>query len=347
MATWAYAEFYTVVVSGNGFTVQSSQAVSGTLDTGFPDSTFSNGEQLNGGQSPTPEPFYGTVTSSGSTYVYTYNATLYGLPGSPVLATGTTFTNAQINTNPYTVCFCAGTLIATPRGEIPVEQLAIGDMVTTAQGTPRHVRWIGRQTVHAVFANPVRDYPIQIRAGALADGMPRRDLFVSPDHALLLDGVLVHAGALVNGTSICRVARPAETFVYYHVELEHHALLLAENTPAETFIGDTIRRRFDNHAEYVALYGEDDHALYELDLPRAMSKRQIPRATLARLARRAAGLGQLHRGAWLWFGDRFLGKSTDGRPPGSGRTRRHAPVVFTVGNRRGGTGRSTKNDGRP
>jgi hypothetical protein len=163
--------------------------------------------------------------------------------------------------------------------------------VTTADGGLRPVRWIGRQTVHAVFANPVRDYPIRIRTGALADGIPRRDLFISPDHALLVDGVLVHAGALVNGTTICRVARPAETFVYYHVELAHHALILAENTPAETFIGDTIRRRFDNHAEYVALYGEHDQAVCELDLPRAMSKRQVPPDTHARLADRAAALG--------------------------------------------------------
>ena len=151
------------------------------------------------------------------------------------------------------------------------------------------MRWIGRQTVHAVFANPVRDYPILIAAGALADGVPSRDLFVSPDHALLVDGVL--AGALVNGTSICRVARPAEVFVYYHVELEDHTLILAENAPAETFVGDTIRRRFDNHAEYVALYGEDDRAACELDLPRAMSKRQVPPAIHARLASRAAALG--------------------------------------------------------
>jgi hypothetical protein len=125
------------------------------------------------------------------------------------------------------VCFLAGTLLATPMGERAIETLAAGDLVLTTGGETRPVLWIGRQTVVAAFADPLRSYPIRIAAGALSENVPARHLFVSPDHALLLDGVLVQAGALVNGTSITRVERPEERFTYYHIELEDHALVLA------------------------------------------------------------------------------------------------------------------------
>ena len=75
----------------------------------------------------------------------------------------------------------------------------------------------------------------RVKPGASADVPPppfRRDLSVSPDHAVLLDGLPVHAGALVNGTSSVRAPAPAATFTYDHVELEDHSLILADNVPA-------------------------------------------------------------------------------------------------------------------
>jgi len=118
----------------------------------------------------------------------------------------------------------------------------------------------------------------------------RRGVFLSPDHALLVDDVLVQAGALVNNTSITRVMQPGKRFTYFHIETEDHALILAEGTPAETFVDNVSRRTFDNYAEYEALYGEET-AVPELDQPRAMSQRQVPRATRERLAAVAAALG--------------------------------------------------------
>ena len=102
------------------------------------------------------------------------------------------------------------------------------------------VRWVGRQTISTIFADPLRVLPICIKAGALAENVPSRDLYVSPDHAILIDEILVHASALVNGTSIVRAPAPAQTFTYYHVELADHSLLLADNVPAESFIETLI-----------------------------------------------------------------------------------------------------------
>ena len=178
------------------------------------------------------------------------------------------------------------------RGEVLVEDLAIGDTLVTADGQTRPVKWIGRQSVVAAFAEPVRSYPVCIAAGALGEAVPARDLFLSPDHALLIDGVLVQAGALVNGTTVTRVMNPEARFTYFHVETEDHAIILAEGTPAETFVSNVTRRTLDNYAEYEALFGAraDFEAMADRDEPRAMSARQVPAGIRARLAERAAVL---------------------------------------------------------
>jgi hypothetical protein len=173
------------------------------------------------------------------------------------------------------ICFCAGTHIATPTGEVAVETLKRGDLVLTYDKRSVPVVWLGIQTVSRLFADPLRTNPIRIRAGALGDAVPTRDLRVSPDHALLVGDVLIHAGALVNGTSIVRETQVPETFVYYHVETDDHSLILAENTPAETFIDNVDRRGFDNWAEHEALYPKGK-PLGEMDFPRARARRQVP-----------------------------------------------------------------------
>ena len=188
----------------------------------------------------------------------------------------------------FVFCFLDGTMIATPAGETPVESLAVGDLVLTADGRAAPVRWVGVQTVVTVFADPLRSFPIRVTAGALGEGLPARDLLVSPDHALFLDGVLVQAGALVNGTTIVRETAMPERFTWFHVELDDHALILAEGVPAESFVDNVTRRRFDNFADYEARYGDTGASIAELPAPRIKSARQLPAALRARLAERAA-----------------------------------------------------------
>ena len=183
-------------------------------------------------------------------------------------------------------CFCPGTLVATPDGDVAVETLAAGDVVLTAAGDVKFVRWVGRRAVATRFADPITSMPVRVRAGALAHNVPVRDSLLSPCHAVLVDGVLVQAGALVNGTSIVRETTMPETFTYYHVELADHALILADGMPAETFIDNIDRMAFDNWAEHAALVGTDAE-ITPMDYPRAKSARQVPAAIRARLAERA------------------------------------------------------------
>lgn len=191
----------------------------------------------------------------------------------------------------FVVCFVAGTRIATPAGWASVEDLRIGDLVLTADGRAAPVCWVGMQTVVSFFADPLHAFPVRIAAGALGEGLPVRDLLVSPDHALLIDGTLVQAGALVNGTTIVRETSMPDRFTYYHVELDDHALILAEGVTAETFVDNVTRRRFDNFAEYEALYGDTAAVIAEMAVPRVKSARQLPKGLRARLAARAAVAG--------------------------------------------------------
>lgn len=193
------------------------------------------------------------------------------------------------NINIDVICFMPGTNIAVPGGEAKVETLRPGDLVMTTAGEAKSVRWVGRQTVSRVFADPLRVLPVRIKAGALGENAPCRDLLISPDHAILIDGVLVQAGALVNGSSIVREADVPQVYTYYHVELDDHSLVLAENVAAETFIDNVDRLGFDNWAEHEALY-PDGKTIEEMIYPRAKSFRQVPQAARIRLAARGEKL---------------------------------------------------------
>ncbi|PWK60648.1 Hint domain-containing protein [Roseicyclus mahoneyensis] len=183
-------------------------------------------------------------------------------------------------------CFLAGTRIATPDGHVAVEDLRVGDTILSADGASVAVLWVGRQTVATRFAPADRLMPVCISAGALGDGLPLRDLRLTADHALMIDGVLVNAGALVNGTTIRPVPLDelGGSYTVYHIETEAHQVILAEAVPAETYIDYVGRQAFDNYGEYLALYGAD-RAIAEMGVPRITSARQLPPALRARLAR--------------------------------------------------------------
>ncbi|MEO0999649.1 MAG: Hint domain-containing protein [Pseudomonadota bacterium] len=144
------------------------------------------------------------------------------------------------------VCFTRGTRIATPGGEVPVEALAVGDPVRCADGADRPIRWIGsRRLGPAALAAAPHLAPIRIGEGALGQGLPRRDLTVSPQHRMVFSGaraelmfgeeeVFVPAKALVDDSRI-RVDRAAETVEYFHVMLDRHDVILAEGAATESF----------------------------------------------------------------------------------------------------------------
>jgi hypothetical protein len=121
-----------------------------------------------------------------------------------------------------------------------------GDLVCTASGGMRSVRWVGSRTIDlAGHPAPAQAQPIRIATGAFADDVPSRDLRLSPDHAVLLDGVLVPAKLLRNGVSITRDITYRRV-TYYHIELDVHDILLAEGLAAESYLDTGNRGMFAN-----------------------------------------------------------------------------------------------------
>ncbi|SFS54622.1 Hemolysin-type calcium-binding repeat-containing protein [Sulfitobacter marinus] len=143
------------------------------------------------------------------------------------------------------ICFTPDTRIATRRGEIPVQQLKVDDLLITRDNGLQPVRWIGRRNLsRAELVAAPRFHPIMIRAGALGNNLPQWDMVVSPNHRILITSnlaevmflereVLVAAKHLVglDGVNQIRAARVS----YIHILFDQHEVVLADGAWAESF----------------------------------------------------------------------------------------------------------------
>lgn len=140
----------------------------------------------------------------------------------------------------HTNCFLKGTRISTATGERRIEDLRIGDMIPTVFGGMRPIEWIGRmrRTRSDVRKPWVEDArPVRIARSALAPNVPSADLFVTRGHALLIDGVLIPAEHLINGTTISLdAAEQHDELEFYHLKLASHDVIYAEGTPCESLL---------------------------------------------------------------------------------------------------------------
>lgn len=142
-------------------------------------------------------------------------------------------------------CYAAGTRIATPDGERLVEELRAGDLVRLARGGSAPVRWVGHRRIDLRrHSDPAAVRPVRVRAGSFGPGLPVRDLLLSPEHALFLDGALIPVRALIEGEQV--VQESWDRVTYHHVELDRHDVILAEGLPAETYLDTGNRGDFAN-----------------------------------------------------------------------------------------------------
>jgi autotransporter passenger strand-loop-strand repeat protein len=142
-------------------------------------------------------------------------------------------------------CYRAGTLIRTDRGEVPIEQLRAGDRVASVFGGMVEVVWLGHRRVDCRrHPRPQDVWPVRVAAGAFGADLPRRDLLLSPDHAVYVDGVLIPIRHLVNDATITQEA--VDEVTYWHVELPAHDVMFAEGLPAESYLDTGNRGAFAN-----------------------------------------------------------------------------------------------------
>jgi T5SS/PEP-CTERM-associated repeat protein len=176
---------------------------------------------------------------------------------STLFTTGTDSTTGL--TYVQVTCFLEGTRIMTADGPVAVEDIRPGMMLPTVQdGRAAPVIWTSHFTVDCRgHRRPEAVCPVRIAPGAFGPGLPEQTLRVSPDHAIFVDGALVPAKLLVNGTSIAWERRDRVT--YHHVELPEHAVILAEGLPVESYLDTGDRGVFDRDGATIRLQA-DFHA---------------------------------------------------------------------------------------
>jgi len=166
-------------------------------------------------------------------------------------------------------CYLRGTSLRTPRGEREISELQIGDPVVTHLGQPKPIKWIGRRRLQRDDGDwPAEMAPVKLLPSALDDDIPHRELFLSPCHAIYIDGQLIPAGALINGHTIVVPRTLPKVLEYFHIELFEPDVIFAEGVPTETFQPFETRRMFDNRQEYEDLYGAEQTIVHVPFAPR-------------------------------------------------------------------------------
>ena len=238
-----------------------------------------------------------TAYDNAGALVLQYGSNLYVIANS-TLTKGQVLTLTTDGPGDYAPppCFVEGTRILTRAGEVPVESLVPGDeVVAVLAGQLLPVIWVGRRTVDCTREDrPAEMWPFRVRAHAFGPGRPHRDLYLSPDHAIHVDGMLVPVRYLENATTIRRERRDSVT--YYHVELARHDILLSDGLGSESYL-DT-----GNRDDFVRLRRSPGQSMAEAEA----AARQIwadrgcmelvtegvrLRTTRTKLAARAAALG--------------------------------------------------------
>ncbi|GBR44529.1 Hint domain-containing protein [Neokomagataea thailandica] len=251
------------------------------------------------GRSSTIEALYqnGYTTLAARVYGGTYNpftntysssvTVLISIPGNPYNYTANqTYT---LGATTASVCYLPGTLIDTPKGAVAVESLSEGDEIYVFENGTRHtdtIRWAGHKTINA---STTEEHAIRIKANALSEGVPFKDLLVTPEHCLFLNGRFVPARLLVNNRSI--VIDEQKSFEIYHIETNKHSVIMADGALAESYL-DTGNRHSFKTDNKVVVGGFDTPKTWENDAASALEvRREFVEPLHKELTARAEALG--------------------------------------------------------
>ena len=235
-------------------------------------------EKLDALQQPFVPPRYTALTSDSPT------------SGEGTVAIGDSFSvngPAVIPAQTAAPCFVTGARILTARGEVAVEDLAVGDEAITASGGRRSVAWIGQRAVAPRGRAELN--PVRVAAGAFAPGVPNADLWLSPGHSVYTDGALIPVSFLINGITITQ--HDVASVTYWHVELDQHDVLVSQNLPSESYLDTGNRSSFSNAGGAVAMVPDFAPAASALSCAPLVMAGPVLAAVRERLLGRIAAFG--------------------------------------------------------
>ena len=205
------------------------------------------------------------------------------------------FPSVQSEAAEGVVCFTPGTLLETPDGPQPVEDLVAGDRVVTRDNGAEDIVWVGSRNISGARLYAMPDLrPVRIRSGALGTGRPTGDLIVSPDHRMLVTGpsaqalwgepeVLVAARDLIDDHRVTRDLG-AKSVTYIHLMLPAHHILIANGVETESFHPGAAALDSIAEDQRLRLFDVMPDLEYDPDTYGPMSRRVLNRAEAALIA---------------------------------------------------------------
>lgn len=186
------------------------------------------------------------------------NNNLYQVTDGNNLYISSTPTNST-STEGNLVCFLAGSMILTLRGPVAIEVIQVGDQVVTFdwknnENVIRTVKWVGKAH-HTVLSNVYDDaagYPVRIKKDAFADKVPYKDMLITPEHCLFIEGGFIPVRMLVNGGSIY-YDHSIRSYDYYHLELEEHSVITVDGVLSESYLNTANHECFEQSGNVISL----------------------------------------------------------------------------------------------
>jgi hypothetical protein len=268
---------------------------------------LNNGDYISTGSIlPITNISYGSGTLSFTQGGVNYGVAVALAPGNLGNFVAATANGDMVVVDAALVCFAAGTLILTPRGEVAAEYLKVGDLVVVSSGQHRPVKWTGHQifVLHDSKTHPAR--PIRVVAEAFGPGQPSQDLYLTAAHSVCVDlcgETLIPVGYLVNGATI--TCCEAEEITYWHVEFDSHDVLFANGLRAESYLAMGNRGTFEG--ESVAAFAEGRDKTHADFCRPVVTEGPVLEFVRQRLIARAEGAG------WKATRDPDLRLRVDGR----------------------------------
>lgn len=202
-----------------------------------------------------------TTTNGETFFIIRINGQNVGISGETLPTPGTTYEVASSSDGQFSPiddvpCFLDGTLVRTPGGDRPIEDLKTGDLVTTLDGTCKRIKWAGHRRVTLLELQFFPELnPIVFSTHSIERFAPSKPLYMSANHRVLMVGsslefyfgspeVLVSAKHLLNGKTI-RKATVTKPFHYHHLLLEDHEILFANDLSVESLYPCGIHSKFD------------------------------------------------------------------------------------------------------